>query len=262
MHVSPLFPDIRRLVRRAARYHWAATLWLIFVVASTLTRVAILSWADASAIAHPTAVARAFAAGAAYDALVALWLIAPFMVYLTLARSARFDRRAQRVWRRVAVGLAIAVAIFTGVSELIFFDEFNGRFNFVAVDYLVYPTEVTTNIWQSYHAGWGLAAIAVAVALALGGLRPALRRFDHQTGPASRWRLTVGAGYAAVVLVLTLTLSPALSHVSDDRVLNEIAGNGYYTFWRSVLGHDAPYEGLYATRPDSVVFPDLKRLLA
>ena len=43
----------------------------------------------------------------------------------------------------------------------------------------------------------------------------------------------------------------ALATISDDRALNEIAANGYYSFFMALLGTDAPYEGLYATRPQA-----------
>jgi phosphoglycerol transferase MdoB-like AlkP superfamily enzyme len=50
-------------------------------------------------------------------------------------------------------------------------------------------------------------------------------------------------------------------------VLNEIAANGYYTFFQALLsragvrGADAPYEGWYATRPESAVTARLAQLL-
>ena len=158
----------------AARYRWAVALWLIFVIASTLTRVGILVWSHLPVTTNTTVLLQAFAAGAAYDALVALWLIAPFMLYLTLARPSRFERPKQRAWRRFVLASSLALATFTAAAELIFFDEFDGRFNFVAVDYLMFPTEVTTNIWQSYHVAWALTGIAAVVALVMLVLRPVL----------------------------------------------------------------------------------------
>ena len=245
----------------AARYRWAVALWLIFVIASTLTRVGILVWSHLPVTKNTTVLLEAFAAGAAYDALVALWLIAPFMLYLTLARPSRFERPKQRAWRRFALASSLALATFTAAAELIFFDEFDGRFNFVAVDYLMFPTEVTTNIWQSYHVAWALTGIAAVVALVMLVLRPVLHRFDENVGPRLRWRLTAAGLYVGLLVALTGLVSPTVSRVSDDRVVNELAANGYYTFWRSLLGKDAPYDGLYATRPDSVLYPTLSRLL-
>ena len=56
--------------------------------------------------------------------------------------------------------MATGGALFVAVAEIVFFAEFDGRFNFVAVDYLIYPTEVVNNIWESYPTGWIVAAIA------------------------------------------------------------------------------------------------------
>ena len=40
--------------------------------------------------------------------------------------------------------------LFIAVSEYFFFEEFDARFNLVAVDYLVYPTESSADIWEEY----------------------------------------------------------------------------------------------------------------
>ncbi|WP_206631335.1 hypothetical protein, partial [Mesorhizobium sp. M7A.F.Ca.MR.362.00.0.0] len=75
----------------------------------------------------------------------------------------RFDR---------AVGLSgFAIFLFLmvvqGVSEYFFWDEFTTRFNFIAVDYLVYTQEVIQNIMESYPVVPLLAGIGL---LAVGGL--------------------------------------------------------------------------------------------
>ena len=45
---------------------------------------------------------------------------------------------------------ALFLAIFMCISEFFFIDEFYSRYNFIAVDYLVYTSEVLQNIWESY----------------------------------------------------------------------------------------------------------------
>ncbi len=40
--------------------------------------------------------------------------------------------------------------IFLAVAETYFFQEFDSRFNLVAFDYLVYPTEVVGDLWAEY----------------------------------------------------------------------------------------------------------------
>lgn len=90
--------------------------------------------------------------------------------------------------------LLLFVLLFVAVAEWTFWDEFQARFNFIAVDYLVYTTEVIGNIRESYPVGWILAAVA---AVALGAF--VLTR---------RWRQPVrdDAGFAARSLVVAAWL--------------------------------------------------------
>ncbi|MHB1224045.1 MAG: LTA synthase family protein, partial [Gemmatimonadaceae bacterium] len=107
-----------------------------------------------------------------------------------------------------------------------------------------------------------LVGIAVVVAVLLWATRPLLARLDRQDGPALRRRSVVGVVYVGALVLLTTTMSPRLAHVSPDRELNELAANGYYTFWQAFLGRDALYDGLYATESDRTVFTRLRRLVA
>lgn len=44
----------------------------------------------------------------------------------------------------------ILIAVFSFFAEYTFWNEFESRFNFIAVDYLVYTYEVVHNINESY----------------------------------------------------------------------------------------------------------------
>lgn len=231
----------------------------VLVVTSFATRLAILFLADLSSGTGIGSIARAFAVGASHDLLVAAWLVAPFALGGALLRrrgtTPRSPRRAY-----ATMFIVLCLALFVGVAELVFFGEFDGRFNFVAVDYLIYPSEVVTDIRESYPVASILAAVASAAALIVFVLRGRIRRVAGNPGAGHRsW--TTMAGYAAGLGLLTMTAGDARVRIDDDRVLNEIASNGYQTFWSALRGQDAPYEGLYATLPDTALFPRLHRLL-
>lgn len=261
MQLHSAYRDAWRTLR-GPRYAPLTLVVGTFVAASFVTRLGLLG------MQRPAdgwgAVILALAAGLLLDVTVALWLAAPLALYLSLATERQIGRRGHRGAMVAAVAGALLVALFVAAAEVVFFDEFNGRFNFVAVDYLIYPTEVVTNIWQSYPVAWMLAGIGAAAALVLWPAAALLRRSwgAPATAPSPRQRLTVAGGYALLLAALSLAASPSVARVSDDRALNEIAGNGYYSFWQALMGQDAPYDGLYASRPDSVVFPRLQRLLA
>ena len=249
--------------RPAPRGRWplVGVVIAFFVLLATLTRVALLL-SDRTIVAGNGAGAllHAFVVGFVYDLLVALWLAAPVALWLTLVRSRGTTGRGARIALTSFLALLLFVGCFTAAAEWFFFDEFNGRFNFVAVDYLIYPTEVVTNIWQSYHLGWALLVLAVLTALLLRPMRALVRQALATPVPLAP-RLAGLSAYAAVLAVLTLAVSPGLARVSDDRALNEIASSGYYTFFQALLGVDAPYEGWYAASKGDPV-PRLQALLA
>jgi hypothetical protein len=170
-----------------ARYAPAGVLAVVVYALSLLTRIALIPvhggwptnrWAD---------VARAFAVGAVYDLAVTGWLLLPLVLYLTLASSRWLGRRVNRALLYGTVAIAIGGALFVAMAELFFFDEFDGRFNFVAVDYLVYPTEVVNNIWESYPTGRivaGIAAVAILLVYLTRRRRGAAQRVDWRSPAA------------------------------------------------------------------------------
>ena len=56
----------------------------------------------------------------------------------------------RRTWLAVLTGLYTGGIILNAVSEWFFWSEFGVRYNFIAVDYLVYTNEVVGNIMESY----------------------------------------------------------------------------------------------------------------
>lgn len=226
-----------------------------------VTRLILLLFARTASSSSAGRVLHALAIGEVYDVLVAFWLLAPFVLYLTAVTERWYRRPINRTLIRIGFFVSTAVAIFVAATEYFFFDEFTGRFNFVAVDYLIYPTEVVNNIAESYPLVPVIVAVAVLSALTVWALRSRLERGLAATTPtAQRWMafLLYGVSLGA----LTVIVRPEWAHVSEDRELNEIALNGYYSWWMAFMGQDAPYEGWYASASVAEQSVRLRRLLA
>lgn len=241
----------------------AASIWIV----STLTRLVLLAMAWPELDAGIRDVTIALAAGAWRDTLAALWLAAPFALYLGIVPE-RWYRRGWHA-RVLTAGLFVLVAgvTFVGLAEVLFFDEFDGRFNFVAVDYLIFPTEVAVNLWESYPMPWLLASIGfVALALTV-WLRPRFLTPSTRAPARTRRRWATLAAYGMLLAVVSIDVPQLLRATPEakapigHRVLGEIAENGYVSFWNAFRGQDAPYAGLFATLPDSEVFARLARLV-
>lgn len=243
-----------------SRYRIPVALFGIYMAVFLVTRVVLLMMQHAVSRNGILPSLAALGMGEVFDAVTALWLVAPLVLYLSLLPERWFKARIQRaaLWGGLAV--ATFLALFVAAVEYYFFDELNSRFNFVAVDYLAYPTEVADNVWQSYHVALVTTLVVALTVATLALLRRPLREAWQVATPPLR-RLAFAAGFAAVLAGASWAVSPTLARISEDRALNEIAANGYYSFWTALLGHDAPYEGLYATRPQPAVLERLHRLL-
>ena len=144
------------------------------------------------------------------------------------------------------VGVAWFVQAFLFVSEGYFFDEFLSRFNTVAIDYLIYPTEVVTNLWESYPLVWlVLGCAVVASLLTLGSLRWA---GPVAAGPGpGRWRRLGAWPVAALVMGGSVALMDV--KFSRERVVNELATNGAVSGLSAAWSRNLAYDVFYATLP-------------
>ncbi|WP_287596780.1 LTA synthase family protein [Thermomonas sp.] len=223
--------------------------WLVacFLVISALTRLALLVATGSGVPAAPGPWLYAFGVGLGYDLLAALYFAWPLVLLLWLLPAGWLLRRRGRL----AVGglclLLLLVLLFVAVAEWTFWDEFQARFNFIAVDYLVYTTEVIGNIRQSYPVGLILSAVA---ALALGGFF-ATRRWRRvrrdEAGFAAR--TVVVACWLAASALGTWLVSGEMKDRSDNAYVNELAGNGIYQFFSAYRSASLDYARYYRTVP-------------
>ena len=103
-----------------------------------------------------------FGIGLLYDLGFLTYAALPLGLYLLLCPPALWRRRGHRWFLQGLLTVSLFAMLFTAVAEFLFWDEFGVRFNFIAVDYLVYSDEVLNNVLESYPIGLLLSAIGVA----------------------------------------------------------------------------------------------------
>ena len=183
------------------------------------------------------------------DVLVMCWLLVPGFVWAAVTPSRWRETRWQTPIKLVLFGLNAVALVFVAFSEYTFWEEFSTRFNFIAVDYLIYTQEVIGNLRESYPIGWMFAAIAtIAIALTWAFRGPILSL--PAAGHTKRARLV----YLALALVLP-TLSWKLSDIdrmafSNNAYANELSGNGVMTFGAAFRRNELDYKRFYATLED------------
>ncbi len=164
--------------------------------------------------------------------------------------------RAQRALRRLVGALLLPVCVLVvlvAFAEFTFWNEFASRFNFIAVDYLIYTREVLGNIRESYDLPLLLAAVA-ALALGLWVVTHRLLRPVWAAPPArGRARAFAALTWALLLPLLALAAVDArFKEFSGHAQANELAGNGYYDFWHAFRTNEIAYDRYYQLLPEAV----------
>lgn len=237
-------------------------LWLAgcFLVLSTLTRLALLVATGAGVPANPGYWLYAFAVGFGYDLLALVYFAWPLVLLLWLLPRGWLLRRRGR-WPVAALSLLLLyVLLFVAAAEWTFWDEFQARFNFIAVDYLVYTTEVIGNIRQSYPVGWILSGLAL-VGIAVFVLTRRWRQPRQDRAGFGARSLVLAAWLAASVLG-TWLVSGELKDRTANTYVNELAGNGIYQFFAAYRSAALDYPRYYRTVPASEAWATVRAQIA
>lgn len=228
------------------RFAVLTVLLAVFVAFNTLVRLGLTAFNGDASLWLPHKLLPVLAIGAAFDVAVATCFLAPLALLIGLVRS----RGKALSWMLSILLLPLSMTmVFVAVAEFTFWNEFASRFNFIAVDYLIYTHEVLGNIRESYNLPWLLSAVGAATLgvwlFTLRRVRPLLRR------PPASWRATL------VAMVFWLAAPVVAIHVADARYkefsshaqLNELAGNGYFDFVHAFWYNEIDYERFYKTMP-------------
>ena len=150
---------------------------------------------------------------------------------------------------------------FSEVSEAFFWNEFNSRFNSIAVNYLIFPREVIGNIRESFNLAYFLPPVGVVALAAYFFLRrPLVRMLATPVVPRARWWGVGGAMSASILAIGGLTVFP--EDLFGSRSTNEMAKNGFHSFIRAALTNDQLYDGFYLGMDDAEAMALLRSMVA
>jgi phosphoglycerol transferase MdoB-like AlkP superfamily enzyme len=184
----------------------------------------------------------------------------PFVLYLIFLPDLLYRSRLHQPVMYIAVFLTTCLCLFSSVAEYFFFDEFGVRFNFIAVDYLIYTHEVVRNIVESYPVVPVFSAIAVVSALTVFLMRRKLNLAGVQASSRGQ-RLKQRGLFFLIPVIATVFVSLPYSHISSNSYANELAANGIYSLFAAFRNNKIDYETFYASLDSKEVFRNLRVLL-
>lgn len=233
------------------------TLWLTIVVFSTVTRTILLVKSLPQLELNPLLLVKIYTVGFFFDCVTFSYFAIPFVLVLMLLTDKIFNSIIFRgcVY---AVGFAFTYLMFFNVvAEYTFFDEFATRFNFIAVDYLIYTNEVISNIRESYPVNVILAVLLLVAAIAFLPVKKHLARsFDYRSTFGAR--LKTGALLLLLPLLSFGFVDLSLTKISPNNYADELAGNGVYSLFSAFRNNELDFNKFYITRDVKAVMARLK----
>jgi phosphoglycerol transferase MdoB-like AlkP superfamily enzyme len=219
---------------------------LLALIVWTLLRIGLWIAAGPGDIGAAPAL-HALLRGFWFDLITLAWLTAPLLIVSALLPARVRGSRFMHTLRWVTLWFVAVLLLFGAVSEAVFWEEFSTRFNFIAVDYLIYTQEVIGNIMQSYPVGMMVGGMALSAAVLVLLLRRCVA-FEH----TPRSMKVRGAMVAAALLLPSASWQLAeLEQMegSGNAYADELAGNGLFSLAAAMHRNELDYQRWYATLP-------------
>ena len=240
------------------------TIVLLFLLINlgtfALLRVALLIKQLADIDSPIYQIALAFLIGIVHDLAFFSYLLIPFVLYLLVLPNRIYQSKIHKIIGFGVFIICLYALFFIELSEWTFWDEFGVRFNFIAVDYLIYTHEVVSNIIESYPLGWLLSGILVITVICFLLVRNMLSHtFNANESFLSRLKIT-----GALLLLPVISYASVGSswyQFSNNTYLNELATNGPYQFFSAFRNNELDYRHFYKIGDDRQLSGVIKKQL-
>ncbi len=236
---------------------WVA---VAFLGVSAATRIGLALFSGETY--DPAAWGRFLSIGLIFDLVALAWVLLPWALYDALVPDGLkwpLTARLERAWLGLWAILYLAGFLGLALAEFSFWAEFASRFDFIAVDYLVYTHEVIGNIRESYPVALWTAGL-VAVSLGLWWLTwPEMR---GRTPARARVRWTRAAVVALACAGGTSLADMELAAGHANAYVEQLSMNGLFALFHAYRHNELDYARYYPTLPADELDADIRRLVA
>src|SRR5574344_1221870 len=160
----------------------------------------------------------------------------------------------RQAWRQYTYYIIFFVyvlcIVFNAIAEYFFWSEFGVRYNFIAVDYLVYTNEVIGNFFESYPL---IPILSALIVISAGITYLLIRHLDKRNFkelPSFRENAAATSLYMILCIICfgLLNLNAKAQH-HENKYVNELQANGCVKFCEAFISNKLDYRDFYTTIP-------------
>ncbi len=234
-----------------------------FLLMSFLLRVVFFFWQFSEVSWKPFDVLATLIVGTVFDIGSVVFIIFPAVLYCVLLPNKFIGSKFDRIFSSFFFTLTVFILVFTFFAEITFWDEFRTRFNFIAVDYLIYTHEVVANIQESYPLPLLIGGVALITFLVLFIFykRGAFSRTFTSKATAKE-RLSALGLVSIIGLLFIFFLTNSDAEWSSNRYNSEISKSGVYSFFAAFRNNRMDYDKFYTTVKKDKAFGLVRKKLS
>lgn len=234
-----------------------------FLLVSLALRVAFFIWQANEVSWQPIDFFRTLLTGFFFDLGTIAFLLFPSALYYFFVPKRYIGSVLDKVLVCFFTALGLFVITFSFFAEVTFWEEFRNRFNFIAVDYLIYTHEVIGNIEQSYPLPLLVGGIALLTALVLFiFLKRGVFKNAFSSRASLKERVWLLAGMGTVCLFYITFVTNSQAEWSSNRYNSEISKSGIYSFFAAFRNNQMKYAEFYSTTDNRDAFTLVRNKLA
>ncbi|MEZ4883078.1 MAG: LTA synthase family protein, partial [Flavobacteriaceae bacterium] len=237
--MSKLFPKRFKLL-----FHFVKT----FLLLSTILRLIFVIWVINEVDISFFKIGNTLLIGFLFDIGTVSFFTVPYALYLLVFPKKWYGSLFDRMVTWFAYTLGLVIFLFSFFAEITFWEEFKSRFNFIAVDYLIYTYEVVKNINESYPIPLLVGGILLLTALLLFiTKRKGIFQKTFHNETTFRQKLLPTAFFIAIATIFALFIKNKDAEQFENRYNNEIAKTGIYSFFAAFQNNELSFTDFYKT---------------
>ena len=205
---------------------------------------------------------RAFFIGFVFDFTIGCLFLSLYIIYVLVLPKRWVGSLFDKCFTYFYLTLVFIIIYFSLLAEIPFWDEFGVRFNFIAVDYLIYTYEVIENINQSYPLpliGAVIVGLIILTFVSFKKLNVFKKTFLDKSSFRTRFLYTFPV--LAIAVVFGFLMKNKIADFSNNSVVNELGKNGAFSFVAAFRSNELDYETFYPKLPEKQAYSIVKKNL-
>ncbi len=235
-------------MRIPKRFSLLKAIILQFLVISTIVRLSLIIWSYNEINTTILHLLMTLITGAFFDLGVISFFIILFVLYLLALPNKWVGSLFDKAFCYFFYFITTLICMLSFFAEFTFWQEFKTRFNFIAVDYLIYTYEVVENINESYPIPMLLSIMFIIVLLLFIFLKY-LKVFSNtfSDGINLNQRLLL-ASFLIVPIFYTSFIKNNAAEWSKNTYENELSKAGIYSIFAAFRNNELSYNDFYITQ--------------